>query len=70
VATELDGQLPGGDSWHRDLLDAMTTENARRSRFISPELRDRLTDFLQFRHFLSSCLCVSVALAQNPSRRE
>ncbi|MBI4165606.1 MAG: hypothetical protein HY508_07735 [Acidobacteria bacterium] len=51
VATELDGQSPSGDSWHRDLLDAMTSETPQRCRFISPEMRDRLMDFLQFRHF-------------------
>jgi len=51
VAIEIDGVPPRGESWHRDLLDAMTQPTAQRPRCISPDLHDRLMDYLQFRHF-------------------
>jgi hypothetical protein len=38
--------LPGGDAWHRDLLQSATD-----SGIISVELRDRLARYMAFRHF-------------------
>lgn len=51
VATELDGATPSGESWHRELLEAMTTSTERRAAVISEGLRDSLSEYLQFRHF-------------------
>jgi len=43
--------LPSGEAWHRELLEVMANETDQRRRFVSEELRDRLMDYLQFRHF-------------------
>ena len=41
---------PQGRSWHRDLLDCMASPVAGRPALISANLRDRLDDYLTFRH--------------------
>jgi hypothetical protein len=41
---------PQGQSWHRDLLDGMAVPVASRPAVISASLRDRLDDYLTFRH--------------------
>jgi len=51
VAIELDGGPPGGDAWHRGLLEAMVRPTDTRPAVISQEMRDRLHPYLQFRHF-------------------
>jgi hypothetical protein len=51
VATELDGGLPNGEFWHRQLLDSMTVPAKARSAVISERLIERLDDYLEFRHF-------------------
>ena len=48
---ELGDRLPGGESWHKDLLDSMTKATGQRVPLISPELRKRLKDYMEFRHF-------------------
>jgi len=53
-ALELDGELPRGDSWHRDLLESMTRHSKNRPALISLALRDRLKDYLHFRHVFRS----------------
>ena len=50
VAVELDGALPGGATWHRALLDAMTCPSATHKPVISASLRERLRAYLDFRH--------------------
>ena len=42
--------LPAGEAWHRELLDAMTNPGSARAAVISILLRDRLRDYLRFRH--------------------
>lgn len=51
VGVELDGALPSGPSWHRDLLDSMSSPNDVRSAVISLESQRRLEEYLKFRHF-------------------
>lgn len=51
VAAEVDGRTPSGESWHRELLEAMTVSTGRRPAVISGGLRDSLSEYLQFRHF-------------------
>lgn len=51
VAVELDGDLPTGKSWHRELLDSMSEPSAMRGAVLSAELRHRLEEYLKFRHF-------------------
>jgi hypothetical protein len=50
VAVELDGAPPRGEYWHRELLDAMRHSSAVRPAVISAPLRDRLMEYLEFRH--------------------
>ncbi|MDH7486698.1 MAG: hypothetical protein QHJ81_10540 [Anaerolineae bacterium] len=51
VALELGEGLPGGEDWHSQLLRNMAMEIPRvRPRVISEETRDRLEEFLRFRH--------------------
>lgn len=50
VAIELDGSLPRGEYWHRELLDTMRRPSAVRPAVISSPLRDRLREYLEFRH--------------------
>jgi hypothetical protein len=48
---ELGDRLPAGHSWHKDLLDSMATPGRDRGPLISAELKSRLTDYMEFRHF-------------------
>ena len=50
VAVELDGALPRGEFWHRELLKAMTRPRQEYGLVISASLRDRLREYLEFRH--------------------
>lgn len=50
IAMETDGSLPGGDIGHRQLLDIMTTPGKSRAGVITPELSERLSEYLSFRH--------------------
>jgi hypothetical protein len=54
IARELDAVLPRREFWHTELLEAMAVPGARRPAVISHELRDRLKDYLQFRHVFRS----------------
>ncbi len=51
VAAELDGGLPSGEFWHRELLDSMTMPGRERSAVISESLIETLDDYMAFRHF-------------------
>ena len=51
VATELDGGLPRGEAWHRELMDSMSRPGGDRSAILSEQLIERLDDYLEFRHF-------------------
>jgi predicted nucleotidyltransferase len=51
VASELDGGVPAGRSWHRDLLLSMTLEvPSRRPALLSDATARELEAFLRFRH--------------------
>ena len=51
IAEELNGGVPKGDAWHRQLLTDMTLEVADvRPPLISKELADDLSLLLRFRH--------------------
>lgn len=51
VATEIDGGLPAGDAWHRQLLTSMATATKQRPSVLSDSLYDSLGEYLAFRHF-------------------
>ena len=51
IARELNGGVPRGDQWHRDLVDDMTLEIPEvRPAVIDQDLARALGDFLRFRH--------------------
>ena len=51
VAEEVDGQLPRGPAWHRQLLDTMSQPGKSRPAVISASIVERLDAYLDFRHF-------------------
>jgi len=51
IAEELDGQLPRGQAWHRELLDLMGEPGKARPALICESLVERLDSYLDFRHF-------------------
>ncbi len=53
LARELDGGLPQGSMWHRDLLDQMTLDIPDgRPPVLRPETRASLGEYLGFRHLV------------------
>jgi len=50
VSTELDGELPKTEIWHRTLLNTMALPGASRPPVISQNLKDALRGYLDFRH--------------------
>jgi hypothetical protein len=50
IAIECDGYSPDGDTWHRDILDAMAQPTGRRPAAISQDVHDVLKGYLGFRH--------------------
>lgn len=51
IAGELDGGLPAGTRWHRDLLEQMSIEIAEvRPAVFQPETHQALLEYLEFRH--------------------
>jgi len=50
AACELDQKVPVGPSWHSELLDQMSQASGARPALASQALRDRLDDYLGFRH--------------------
>jgi len=47
---ELGDRLPSGEFWHKELLDGMTKATPHRASVLSPELRGRLKEYMEFRH--------------------
>lgn len=50
IIQELGDALPAGESWHRELLDSMTNPDSTHNAVIPNSLRDRLREYLRFRH--------------------
>ena len=51
IAEEVDGNSPKGEHWHRRLATDMTLELPEiRPAVVTPDLRNRLEDYLAFRH--------------------
>ncbi len=50
IAVHADGGTPQASTWHQDLLKSMSAPAPGRSAAISPQTRDRLTEYLAFRH--------------------
>jgi hypothetical protein len=51
IADGVDKKIPTDTKWHKSLLIQMTKENESRSPVLSGEMKDRLLDYLGFRHF-------------------
>lgn len=51
IAAEVDGEMPQGHRWHRDLLEQMSQSTERREAVIEEALRRLLLDYAAFRHF-------------------
>jgi hypothetical protein len=47
---ELGDRSPSGEFWHKQLLDGMTQATSQRSPVLSPGLRGRLKEYMEFRH--------------------
>ena len=50
ITVEIDKAPPAGEFWHQQVLDAMTKVTDDRKAVISLALRNRLKEYLQFRH--------------------
>ena len=51
IATAVDQDLPGGSNWHIELLNRMSYDIPTvRPAVITADLRQRLSDYLRFRH--------------------
>lgn len=50
IVLESGGTLPSGEAWHRELLDVLSNPDQARAAVISTPLRDRLREYLRFRH--------------------
>ncbi|MFZ5953069.1 MAG: hypothetical protein ACOYXC_20370 [Candidatus Rifleibacteriota bacterium] len=51
IAKEVDGILPQGFNWHKDLLIQISNKTTSRNAVISDTTREKLVNFLGFRHF-------------------
>jgi hypothetical protein len=51
IAIEMDGGVPSGDAWHRQLLALMANATAVRPPVLSQTLYETLSEYLAFRHF-------------------
>ncbi len=61
VAVQLDGSLPKGEVWHRDLLDQMTLDlPGLRPPVISLAVRHSLDEYRRFRHVVRNIYAESL----------
>lgn len=51
IAVEIDGGLPSGDAWHRQLLTSMANPTDGRPPVLSSNLHEIVSEYLAFRHF-------------------
>lgn len=62
IARHVDGLLPGGETWHRDLLWRMTQNVADvRPAVISPESGKTLDEFRRFRHLVRNVYATNLS---------
>ena len=62
VARHIDGQLPDGATWHRDLLHHMTRDVSDvRPAVISGEIAERLDELRRFRHLVRNLYTINLA---------
>jgi hypothetical protein len=51
IAKEVDGAVPTGDRWHRDLLEQMGTANEFREVVLPLPVQLQIQNYLAFRHY-------------------
>ena len=51
IAEEIDGNIPRGENWHKELLSQMAQDSSNRKAVISEETQKKLGEYLTFRHF-------------------
>jgi len=51
IAKEIDGAVPTGDRWHRDLLEQMGMANEFREAVLPLPIQLQLQSYLAFRHY-------------------
>lgn len=51
IGKYIDGNLPSGNHWHSQLIKQMTQVTYKRDPVISEELKEKLVEYLAFRHF-------------------
>lgn len=51
IAKGIDGEKPNDSNWHKKLLLQMREFNDKRKEIISEDLKDKIKDYLGFRHF-------------------
>jgi hypothetical protein len=65
IAKRVDGNLPDGETWHRDLLQRMTQDLPdRRPAVISGETAARIDEFRRFRHVVRSAYTINLVPAK------
>ncbi len=50
IAKDIDGKQPKGERWHVELLEQVARRTERRPAVISEDSRQRLSEYLAFRH--------------------
>ena len=51
IGKNIDGEIPSGNHWHSQLIKQMTESTYKRDPIISEGLKEKLADYLAFRHF-------------------
>ncbi len=51
IGKNIDGEIPSGNHWHSQLIKQMTESTNKRDPIISEGLKEKLADYLAFRHF-------------------
>lgn len=51
IAKRIDNGIIQGEQWHKRLLSEMVSKNNNRSAVISNDLKDKLIEYMGFRHF-------------------
>lgn len=51
IGKNIDGKLPSGNHWHSQLIKQMTQVTYKRDSVISEGLKEKLVEYLAFRHF-------------------
>lgn len=60
IAKRLDGGLPKGERWHIELLESMAKSRETRPPGISDDLKERLKEYLGFRHLFRNIYSIEL----------